>query len=367
MSLHPSILSLLESEGQRHAELQELLAAPDVAREPARLKALLMELGRLDRRRRRFEEWKRLGRATDEARAMIASESDGELQALARAEAAESSVAADALASEIQAELLAHDELSDRNIILEVRAGTGGDEASLFAAELARMYRRYAERRGWRMEEISSSPSDVGGLKEFIASVEGDSVYDALRFESGVHRVQRVPATEAQGRIHTSTATVAVLPEPEEVEVALNDCDLKIDTFRAGGPGGQAVNKTSSAIRITHLPSGLVVICQDERSQHRNRAKALRTLRSRLFELQQQKKSSERASDRRDQVGTGDRSEKIRTYNFPQDRVTDHRIKESFHNMPALLDGDFEPVIAACKRHEMERRLARLEWRGDGR
>lgn len=361
MPLHPSLRALLMAEEQRFGELQELLASPEAARDGARFKALLVESGRLERRRRRFAEWSRLERTAAEARALVNSEQDRELVALATAEAAESAAAAEVLAQELQAELLAGDSLSDRNIILEVRAGTGGDEASLFAAELARMYCRYAERRGWRVETIGCSMSDVGGYKEFIASIEGDQVYSALRFESGVHRVQRVPTTETQGRIHTSTATVAVLPEPEEVEVAIDEGDLKIDTFRSGGPGGQAVNKTSSAIRVTHLPSGLVVICQDERSQSRNRSKAMRTLRSRLFELQQQKKAAERASDRREQVGTGDRSEKIRTYNFPQDRVTDHRIKESFHHLPALLDGDFEPIVAACRKHEIEQRLAALE------
>jgi len=359
--LHPSVRALLDADVHRHAELEELLARPDVAKDAARLKSLLVESGRLDRRVKRYGELRRLERVAAEALALAASETDAEMRALATAEAASAGAAGEALAGELQDELLAGDALSDRNIILEIRAGTGGDEASLFAADLARMYRRYAERRGWRFEEIGASRSDVGGFKELVASIEGEQVYDALRFESGVHRVQRVPATEAQGRIHTSTATVAVLPEAEEVEVDIAEGDLRIDTFRAGGPGGQAVNKTSSAIRVTHVPSGLVVICQDERSQSRNRSKALKTLRSRLFEQQQQKSRAERASDRREQIGTGDRSEKIRTYNFPQDRVTDHRIKESFHNLPSLLDGEVGPIVAACQRHERERRLAQLE------
>ena len=362
--LHPSVRALLEAEAARLAELQAQLARPDVARDGGRLRAMLVESGALERRVRRFGELQRLERTAAESRALAASEGRGELHQLALAEAEQCDAEAATLGEELQGELLARHAFSDRNIILEVRAGTGGDEASLFAADLVRMYRRFAERRGLRFEEIAASRSDVGGYREYVASIEGEAVFDQLRFESGVHRVQRVPTTEAQGRIHTSTATVAVLPEPEEVEVEVNDGDLRIDTYRAGGPGGQAVNKTSSAIRITHLPSGLVVICQDERSQSRNRSKAMRTLRSRLFELQQQKSRDERATDRREQIGTGERSEKIRTYNFPQDRVTDHRIKESFHDLQTLLDGELGDVITACKRHELKQRLAGLERRG---
>jgi len=359
--LHPAVRATLAAEAQRAAELQELLAAPDVARDPARLRSLLLEAGLLEKRVRRFGELDRCERQAAEAQELAASESDPELRALAVAEAATQREQADRIGDELQGELLARHPFSDRNIILEVRAGTGGDEASLFAADLARMYQRFAERHGFRFELIDSSRSEVGGCKELVASIEGGSVFDWLRFESGVHRVQRVPRTEAQGRIHTSTATVAVLPEPKDVEIDVKEGELRIDTYRAGGPGGQAVNKTSSAIRVTHLPSGLVVICQDERSQSRNRSKALRTLRSRLFELQEEKTRSERASDRRGQIGTGDRSEKIRTYNFPQDRVTDHRIKESFHPLFAILDGELEELVAAMKRHETDERLKALE------
>jgi len=359
--LHPAVRATLEAEAQRAAELQELLSRPDVARDPARLKSLLLETGRLEKRAKRFVELKRCERGAEEAAAVALAEGDGELRALALEEESTLRARADRLGEELQSELLARHRFSDRNIILEVRAGTGGDEASLFAADLARMYQRHAERRGFRFEEIGSSRSEVGGYREFLASIEGADVFDTLRFESGVHRVQRVPATEAQGRIHTSTATVAVLPEPEDVEVEVREGDLKIDTFRAGGPGGQAVNKTSSAIRVTHVPSGLVVICQDERSQSRNRSKALRTLRSRLFEMQQARSRSERASDRRDQIGTGERSEKIRTYNFPQDRVTDHRVKRSFHPLSAILDGDLDEIVAELRRHETEERLRALE------
>jgi peptide chain release factor 1 len=359
--LHPALRALLETETQRKEQLEQELAQPDVARDPARLRSLLQESGRLKRRVERFAELRRHERAAREADDLAQGESDAEMRSLARDVGVAARAAAGRLAAELESELLARDRYSDRNIILEVRAGTGGDEASLFAAELARMYQRFAERHGFKFEEISSSPSDVGGLRELVASIEGEAVYDVLRFESGVHRVQRVPATEAQGRIHTSTATVAVLPEAEDVEVDLKEADLKVDTFRSSGPGGQAVNKTSSAIRVTHVPSGLVVICQDERSQSRNRSKAMKTLKSRLFEMQRAQSDSARASDRREQIGGAERSEKIRTYNFPQDRITDHRIKESFHHLPAILDGDLDGMVAVLKRREMERRLESLE------
>jgi peptide chain release factor 1 len=365
--LHPAVRAMLEAEAQRALELQELLTREDVARDPARLRGLLLEMGRLEKRVRRFDELRRHEREAASATALAESEPDAEMKALAAEEAAAATARVATLGDELQDELLARHRFSDRNIILEVRAGTGGDEASLFAADLARMYQRYAERHGFKFEELAGSRSDVGGWRELTASIEGEAVYDAMRFESGVHRVQRVPATEAQGRIHTSTATVAVLPEPEEVEVEIRETDLKIDTFRAGGPGGQAVNKTSSAIRVTHVPSGLVVICQDERSQSRNRSKALRTLRSRLFELQEQRTQSERATDRREQIGTGERSEKIRTYNFPQDRVTDHRVKESFHPITAILDGDLDEIVAALRKHETEERLRALARPGGDR
>jgi peptide chain release factor 1 len=359
--LHPAVRAVLEAEAQRHDSLQQQLHDPATAREPAKLTALLREAGRLSKRLARYGELRRVERELAEAESLAAAESDAELRALATGEAATLRVRADELGVALQSELLARHVYSDRDVVLEVRAGTGGDEASLFAADLVRMYQRFAERRGLRFEEISASRSDVGGFKEYVASIEGESVFHALRFESGVHCVKRVPATETQGRIHTSTATVAVLPEPEEVEVVIAESDLVIDTFRASGPGGQAVNKTSSAIRVTHKPTGLVVICQDERSQSRNRSKAMKTLRSRLFELQEEQRQQERASDRRGQIGTAERSEKVRTYHFPQDRVTDHRVKESFHDLPSILDGKLEPIVAALERHETEQRLLALE------
>jgi peptide chain release factor 1 len=248
--------------------------------------------------------------------------------------------------------LLPEDPNDERNVLLEVRAGTGGDEAALFAGDLFRMYARYADRHRWKVELMESSPGPTGGLREAIAMVSGERVYSRLKYESGVHRVQRVPETEAQGRIHTSTATVAVLPEAEEVDVQIADKDLRIDVMRAGGPGGQSVNTTDSAVRITHLPTGLQVHCQDEKSQHKNKQKAMRILRARLLDIEIERQHQERSQMRRGQVGTGDRAEKVRTYNFPQDRMTDHRIGLTRHNLPALLDGDLDGVIDALQANE---------------
>jgi peptide chain release factor 1 len=245
--------------------------------------------------------------------------------------------------------------------MLEIRAGTGGDEAALFAGDLFRMYQRYAENQGWRVEIISASPSDVGGFKEVIASVSGQGVFAKLKFESGVHRVQRVPATESGGRIHTSAATVAVLPEAEEVDVHIEDKDLRIDVYRSSGPGGQSVNTTDSAVRITHLPTGIVVIQQDEKSQHKNKAKALKVLRTRLYEMERERLQSERAGARKSMVGSGDRSERIRTYNFPQGRVTDHRINLTLHRLPEILEGQLDELIAALVAEDEAARLAALD------
>jgi peptide chain release factor 1 len=253
--------------------------------------------------------------------------------------------------------LVPKDPNDEKNVILEVRAGTGGEEAALFAQELFRMYNRYVERKGWKLEVLDMSESELGGLREVIATIEGKNAYSRLRYESGVHRVQRVPKTEASGRIHTSTATVAVLPEAEDVEVEINEKDLRIDRFCSTGPGGQSVNTTYSAIRITHIPSGLVVQCQDEKSQHKNKAKALRVLRSRLLDIAQREQHESIAKDRRTQIGTGDRSEKIRTYNFPQSRVSDHRINATIHQIESFLDGNLDPLLDPLVAHFQSERL----------
>jgi peptide chain release factor 1 len=262
---------------------------------------------------------------------------------------------------ELALKLLPRDAADERPAMLEIRAGTGGDEAALFAGDLLRMYQRYAESRGWRFETISASPSEVGGFKEAIASVSGQGVFARLKFESGVHRVQRVPVTESGGRIHTSAATVAVLPEAEEVDVQIDDKDLRIDVYRSSGPGGQSVNTTDSAVRITHLPTGLVVIQQDEKSQHKNKAKALKVLRTRLYELERERLASERAGARKSMVGSGDRSERIRTYNFPQGRVTDHRINLTLHRLPEILEGQLDELIGALIAEDEAERLASLD------
>jgi len=277
--------------------------------------------------------------------------SDPEMRDLAKEELEGDQQKLNALISKLKVLLLPSDPNDSKNVMLEIRAGTGGEEASLFAADISRLYSRLAERNRWKTETLSVNYSSSGGIKEIITLITGNKVYSRLKYESGVHRVQRVPVTESQGRIHTSAATVAVLPEAEEVDIKINDKDLKIDVMRAGGPGGQSVNTTDSAVRIVHIPTGLTVICQDEKSQHKNKAKALRILRSRLLEQEQAKQNAERSEERRSQVGTGERSEKIRTYNFPQDRLTDHRIGLSRHNLQGVLDGDIDDVLDAIRTH----------------
>ena len=272
----------------------------------------------------------------------------------------------DALEAELRRMLVPRDPNDERDVILEVRAGAGGDEAALFAADLFRMYQRYADRRRWKIELLSSSESGAGGFKEVIAEVNGEGAYSRLKWESGVHRVQRVPATEASGRIHTSTATVSVLPEADEVELEIPDKDLRIDVYRSSGPGGQSVNTTDSAVRVTHLPTGLMVAIQDEKSQHKNRAKAMSVLRARLLELEQQRQAEERGDARRSQLGTGERSEKIRTYNYPDDRITDHRIGLTVHNLPGLLEGDLDRLVDPLAEADQAERLAGMGGDGAG-
>jgi len=343
----------------RYEEISRELSTPEAAEDPARLADLGRELSRLDPIVSGLREWRSVLEELDATRAM-ADDPDEEIRSMAREELARLEARSAELQASLRVLLVPRDPNDDRNVILEIRAGTGGDEAALFAADLYRMYARYAERRRWKLEVMTASDTEAGGYKEIIAEVRGDAAYSRLKFESGVHRVQRVPSTEAQGRIHTSTATVSVLPEADEVEVQIDEKDLRVDVYRSSGPGGQSVNTTDSAVRITHLPTGLVVAIQDEKSQHKNRAKAMSVLRARLLEAEQERQAAERGEERRSQVGTGERSEKIRTYNFPDDRVTDHRIGLTVHNLPGLLEGDLDRVIEPLSEADQARRLGEL-------
>ena len=340
--------SKVEEVLRRHEALNSQLANPEVLGDPQRLRAVAREHAEVTPIAEAARQYDRLRRRLADSRAMLEGE-DRELAELARQELEELSDEEERCAAELRRLLLPKDPLADRSAVVEVRAGTGGDEAGLFAGDLFRMYSRYAERRGWNVEVVSLSEGEVGGYKEVVFAVHGRDAYGDLRYESGVHRVQRVPATESQGRIHTSAATVAVLPEAEEVDVAIRDEDLRIDVFRSSGPGGQSVNTTDSAVRITHIPTGVVVSCQDEKSQLKNKVKAMKVLRSRLLDAQVARQEADRARERRLQVGTGDRSAKIRTYNYPQGRVTDHRIGLTLYRLQDVLDGDLDELLEALK------------------
>ena len=342
----------------RLAELEATLADPRVAADMKRFRELTREHAEAASLVERFRRYEQRERDLAAAQELL---DDADMAEMAREEAVEAQADMERLHAELQTALLPRDPDDARNAFLEIRAGTGGDESALFAGDLARMYLRYAERQGWRCELMSENASELGGYKEVVIRVEGEGVYGRLRFESGGHRVQRVPATEAQGRIHTSACTVAVLPEPDEAEeIKLNPADLRIDTFRASGAGGQHVNKTDSAIRITHLPTGLVAECQDDRSQHRNKAKAMAVLQARLRDKERSERAAKEAATRKGLIGSGDRSDRIRTYNFPQGRLTDHRINLTLYRLQAIVDGDLDEVIAALQAARAAEQLAAL-------
>jgi peptide chain release factor 1 len=350
------MIDRLEQLDQRYSELQAQFALPEVLNDHEKYQKMAKALREIEEPVEKYRELKQVRQGLAEARAMLA-ESDADMRDLAEAEIAALAPREPALEEELKLLLLPKDPNDEKNVILEIRAGTGGDEASLFAAEIFRMYTRFAEQHRWKVEVLSLSESGVGGYKEVIAIVEGERVYSQLKWESGVHRVQRVPATETQGRVHTSAVTVAVLPEAEEVDVKIEAKDLRIDTFCSSGPGGQSVNTTYSAVRITHLPTNTVVSCQDEKSQIKNREKGMRVLRSRLYEMEMEKQNAELAATRKSQVGTGDRSEKIRTYNFPQNRLTDHRIGLTLHQLDLVMEGRLQPVVDALIAHYQAEQL----------
>lgn len=330
----------------RSRELETQLSDPDVGKEPRAIEKLGRRLGALRPLLEVGERYRVAIKELEDSNTML-EDDDPEMAELARSEVERLEATLSAIETELRTLLTPKDPNDEKNALVEIRAGTGGDEAALFAAELFRMYSRYADSKGWTIETLSVSETDGGGFKEIIATVSGHDVFSRLKYEKGVHRVQRVPATESQGRIHTSTVTVAVMPEAEEIELEIKSEELRIDVMRAGGPGGQSVNTTDSAVRITHLPTGLVVQCQDQKSQHKNKAKAMTVLRSRLLDLEQSRADAERASERRSQVGTGERSEKIRTYNFPQSRVTDHRAGVTLHKLDVLLAGEMDELLDA--------------------
>jgi peptide chain release factor 1 len=350
------MLDRLEQMEQRYNELQAQFALPEVINDHEKYQKTAKSLREIETPVEKYRELKQVRQGLADARGMLA-ESDPDLRAMAEEEITALEPRASALEDEIKILLIPKDPNDDKNVILEIRAGTGGDEASLFAAEVFRMYTRFAEQHRWKVDVMSLSESGVGGYKEVIAIIEGDRVYSQLKWESGVHRVQRVPQTETQGRVHTSAITVAVLPEAEDVDIKIEAKDLRIDTFCSSGPGGQSVNTTYSAVRITHIPTNTVVSCQDEKSQIKNREKGLRVLRSRLYEQEMERQNAELAKERKQQVGSGDRSEKIRTYNFPQNRLTDHRIGLTLHQLDLVMEGRLQPIVDALITHYQAEQL----------
>lgn len=351
------MLDLLQKIEERYKELTLLLSDPQVLSDSNRYKKVAKEYDELSDVMQLYKEYKKVISSIEEAEKIKTTSKDKDLLEMAKLELEELKPKKEELENKLKVLLVPKDPNDGKNVIVEIRAGTGGDEAALFAGDLYRMYVKYAEKKRWRVEVLSSNPTGKGGLKEIIFSIEGPDVYSQLKYESGIHRVQRVPLTEASGRIHTSASSVAVLPEAEEVEIDIKPEELKIDVYRAGGPGGQGVNTTDSAVRITHLPTGMVVTCQDERSQIKNRAKALKVLRARLLDKAQTDQQEKIAKERKSMVGSGDRSEKIRTYNFPQNRVTDHRVDLSLHKLTEILNGEIEEFIEELRQKDQERKL----------
>jgi peptide chain release factor 1 len=354
------LLEKLEQITVKFHELEKALADPDIMKDMAKYKKLMQEHSGLQETVQAYKEFKEIREQHEQAVEISQNESDPEMKEMAKEEAKELASQLESIEKQLRTLLIPKDPLDSKNIIMEIRAGTGGDEAALFAADLYRMYTRFAETMKWKLELMDSNEIDLGGFKEVVFNISGNNVYENLRYESGVHRVQRVPSTESGGRIHTSAVTVAVLPEAEETEVEINDNELKIDVYRSSGPGGQSVNTTDSAVRITHLPTGIVVICQDEKSQHKNKAKALKVLRARLFEIEEAKKNAERSEARKSQIGSGDRSERIRTYNYPQNRITDHRINLTLYKLEQIMQGYMAELIDPLKVSAKEEALKEL-------
>ena len=358
--LGEQLVKKLQAVERKYVELQERLSQPDIFQNPKEFQKLSKELNSLEELYKTYQEYKKALERYGEAKEILLS-GDEELKDLAKEEIKELEPLLEELSQKLKLLLLPKDERDSKNVILEIRAGVGGEEAALFAADLLRMYQRYAEEKGWKFQILDANKTGLGGYKEVVVLIEGKEVYSHLKYESGVHRVQRVPVTESGGRIHTSTATVAVLPEVEETEVEINPADLRIETFRASGAGGQYVNTTETAVRITHLPTGIVVQCQDERSQFQNKQKALKILRAKLKQFYEQQQLEKITQERREQVGHGDRSEKIRTYNFPQNRVTDHRINLTLHKLDQVMEGKLDELIEALQQYEQQQKLKELE------
>jgi peptide chain release factor 1 len=355
------VLSKLDNLEEKYNELTDLLSKPETIADQQKYQRLAKAHANLAEIVDKYRQYKSISKQLQEVQELLKEEQDEEFQLLLETELEDLKAARSELETTLKVLLLPRDPNDEKSVIMEIRAGTGGDEAALFAQDLFRMYSRYAEEQGWKIDIMDSHYTDIGGIKELIFVVDGQGAYSKLKYESGVHRVQRVPTTESGGRIHTSAATVAVLPEAEEVEVNIDPADIRVDVYCSSGPGGQSVNTTQSAVRITHLPTGLVVTCQDEKSQHKNKAKALRVLRARLKEMLEAEKNAEYAGTRKNQVGSGDRSERIRTYNFPQGRVTDHRINLTLHKLDAILEGQLEEIIEALVAHDQAERLKQVE------